>query len=203
MEWVKSRQRQVTWAAAALVGVVGAIWFVTTYQLNKERAAIGDLENARIAAQSGNLPLAASDLSRVISTYRGTLAGDEAVILLGQIRLQQGQADLAAQETQASIGRGLAAQFRAQAYGVLGTALEELGDHGQAAQAYESAAGEAWYDFLAAEYLNDAGRAYTASGDSLKAVTLYRRVVTEFEGTQGAAEAAVRLAELEAAIGMS
>jgi hypothetical protein len=34
-------------------------------------------------------------------------------------------------------------------------------------------------------------------------VALYRRVVTEFEGTQGAAEAAVRVAELEAAAGMS
>ncbi len=159
LSWVKVRQRQVTWAVVALVGVAGSIWFVTTYQRNKERAAIGALESARRAAQSGNLPLAASDLSRVVSTYRGTLAGDEAVILLGQVRLQQGQPDLAAQEVQAAIGRGVASQFRAQAHGLLGTALEELGDHGQAAQAYENAAAEAWYDFMAAEYLNDAGRA--------------------------------------------
>ena len=203
LEWLKIRQRQVTWAAVGIVGVITAIWFVTTYQRNKEFAAIGALENARTAAISGNLPLAASDLSRVVSTYRGTLAGDEAVILLGQVRLQQGQPDRAAQEVQAAIGRGLASQFRAQAHGLLGTALEELGDHGPAAQAYEKAAAEAWYDFMTAEYLNDAGRAYAASGDTSKAVAMYRRVVSEFEDTRGAAEAAIRVAELEAAAGMS
>ena len=203
LDWYKTHQRQVTWAVVAIAGVITAIWFVTTYQRNKEYAAIGALENARTAAQSGNLPLAASDLSRVVATYRGTLAGDEAVLLLGQVRLQQGQPDLAAQEVQAAIGRGLASQFRAQAHGLLGTALEELGDYGQAGQAYENAADEAWYDFMAADYLNDAGRVYAVSGDTSKAVALYRRVVTDFEGTQGAAEAAVRVAELEAAAGMS
>ena len=201
LEWAKTSQRQLTWAIIAVAGVAVAIWFVTTYQRNKERAAIIALENARTAAMSGNLPLAASDLSRVVSTYRGALASDEATILLAQVRLQQSQPQLAAQELQTAIGQGLASQFRAQAYGLLGTALEELGDHGQAAVAYESAAGEAWYDFLAAEYLNDAGRAHGTAGDTSRAIDAYRRVVTDYEATQGAAEAAVRLAELEAASG--
>jgi len=203
LEWIQTHQRRVTWAITALAGVAVAIWFVTTYQRNKEHAAIVALENARTAAQSGNLPLAASDLSRVVSTYRGALASDEATILLGQVRLQQSQAGIAAQELQSAIGQGLASQFRAQAYGLLGTALEQLGDHGQAAVAYENAADEAWYDFLAAEYLNDAGRAHATAGDTSRAVDAYRRVVTDYDGTQGASEAAVRLAELEAASGTS
>ena len=62
-----------------------------------------------------------------------------------------------------------------------------------------SAADAAWYDFQAAQYLLDAGRALTAAGDSARAITVYERIIEDYPGTDDAIGAQVRLHELRPA----
>lgn len=199
LEWIKRNQRVLIGLAAGLVIAASGIWFVLEYRGRKEAAAEQALEQARFATQSGNLALAASDLSRMIESYAGTRAGDEAVILLAQVRLVQGQASLAVDELRAAIGRGLDPQFQSGASSLLGVALEDLGNLSDAGKAYEDAAAAAWYDDLAAQYLNDAGRAYALAGDSARAIASYERVVRDYPAVQAVTEAKVRLTELRAA----
>jgi len=197
VEWIQSHQRAVVAGVAALAVVVALGWFTFAYRKNKEEAAGEALNQARFASQSGNFPLAANDLSRVISQFRGTSAADEAVILLAQVRLLQEQPNLAAEELEAAVS-GLADQFKAPAYGLLGTALENIGRMADAASAYERAAGTSWYDAVAAQYLNDAARAKWVSGDIAGAITTYEQVLEDYPESTSAAEARVRVGELRA-----
>jgi tetratricopeptide (TPR) repeat protein len=195
VDWIQGHRRTVVAGTAAIATVAVLGWFTLEYRRNKEEAASEALAQARFASQSGNFPLAANDLSRVIDQFSGTSAADEAVILLAQVRLLQEQPNLAAEELQAALGN-LSQQFQAPAHGLLGTALENTGRMVEAAQAYESAADACWYDGVAAQYLNDAARAWWASGDLDAAIATYERVLEEHPESSSATEARVRLGEL-------
>jgi tetratricopeptide (TPR) repeat protein len=186
---------------AAVAAVALAVWFVLEYSERKELAATNALDEARIALQSENLPLAASDLSRIVVTYGGTVAADEATIVLAQVRLQQDQPTVAADEIRDALARGLRPQFEAAALGLLGTALEEIGNHSEAAETFERASQATWYDYVAAQYLSDAGRAFVAARDTARAIAAYERILGEYEDAPVGREARVRLAELRAAMG--
>jgi predicted negative regulator of RcsB-dependent stress response len=201
LEWAQKHRRPILGTAAAAVVIAIGVWFTIEYQRRKDAAAEQALNQARVAAQSGNLPLAASDLSRLIGSYGGTAAADQATIILARVRLAQGQAALAAEELRAALGSRLGNQFRASAYGLLGTALEEVGNLTEAGEAFEQAADAAWYAFLKAQYLTEAGRAFWAANDTTRAIAAYERVVRDFEGAPSATEARVRLGELRGAPG--
>jgi outer membrane protein assembly factor BamD (BamD/ComL family) len=140
--------------------------------------------------------LAASDLTRLIDSYGGTTAADEAVVMLAQVRLLQEQPQEAVTVLERALETGLDEQFESAALGLLGAALEDLDRMSDAGQAYERAAQASWYEFLAAQYLIDAGRAHWSAGDTAAAVAAYQRIVNEFPESPSALEAKVRLGEL-------
>lgn len=196
--WLRKNQRTVVTVASIVVIAAAAGWFVLEYQGRKEAAAVTALDQARFATRTGNLALAATDLGRLMDNYRGTAAASEAVIILGQVRLLQGEPTLAAEELRAALADGVDPQFEAGAYGLLGTALENVGNSTEAARQYERASTAAWYDFQKASYLNDAGRAYVEGGDTSAALAAYQRVVDQFGEEPAALEAQVRIGEIEA-----
>ncbi|MDH3456986.1 MAG: tetratricopeptide repeat protein [Gemmatimonadota bacterium] len=198
IEWIQKHRRQVIVGVGSVVVIGAIVLFVFAYQRNREAAAAEALDRARFASQSGNFALAASDLSRLISGFKGTRAAGEGAILLGQVRLLQEQPSLAAEELRRAVDGGLEDQFRASAYSLLAAALENLGNMEEAGDAYLDAANSTWYGLLSAQYLNDAGRAFWAAGDTARAIAAYDRVVTEHGEAPSAAEARVRLGELRA-----
>jgi tetratricopeptide (TPR) repeat protein len=167
--------------ALLLLGV--AAWVVLSSERRKEEFAARSLSQARTAAEAGNLPLASSELQRLIQTYRGTDAATEAVITLNQVRMVNGQSELAAV--------GLA-----PAYGLLGTALENAKRPAEAAAAFRNASRSADLEYLKARYLIDAGRAFKAAGKNAEALAAYRAVIDSFPKSTSEVEAKVRLAEL-------
>jgi predicted negative regulator of RcsB-dependent stress response len=171
-------------------------WLVVMSGRRKEAFAGRALDQATSIAESGNLPLAASELQKITTTYGGTRAAQEAVIRLNQVRLVNGQYELAAVGLQDFIKSGPEPQFKATAYGLMGRALENSKRTAEAAQAYLDAAGAADVDYLKADYLMDAGRAYANAGDKPKAVETYRRVLKDYGKSTSRTEAEVRLAEL-------
>ena len=88
------------------------------------------------------------------------------------------------------------AAFRAQAFGLLGAGYENLGQAKEAAEAYQNGAEGARTDFLKAQMLSDAGRAWAAAGDTAKAIAAYRQVVNQLPKEAAVTEAKVRLGEL-------
>jgi TolA-binding protein len=197
-EWLSHRQNRylALGAVAALIALVS--WFVILSGQRKEEFASRALDQARAAAEAGNLPLAASEFQKVISTYGGTRAAQEAVINLNQVRLINGQHELAAVNLQDFLKTNPAPQFRSPAYGLLGRALENAKRPGEAAEAYVNASRSAQLEYLKADLLLEAARAYVNAGQRDKAIEIYRTIIKDYPKTSSKVEAEVRLAELTA-----
>src|SRR6266545_2339681 len=195
VDWVKAHRQITSWIGAIVV--VGAVLFLWTMSTKRrtEEIASRDLQGARFAFENQNYPLAASELAKVIANYSGTNAAAEARILLANSRLLEKQPQQAVTVLK-DFAPGAPQAYRAQAYGLLGAAYENMGKPRDAGEAYENGSAAARLDFLKAQMLSDAGRAWTMAGDTTKAVAAYRRIVTEFGKEGMAAEAKVRLSEL-------
>ena len=196
MDWINRNGRNVAIGAGILVVLGGGFWLYTVSASRKEAFASQELMQARSSAESGNLPLAASDLTKLIERFGGTRAADEAVIVLNQVRLVQGQRDVAVNALQEFVRSNHDDQVTASAYGLLGAGLEDQGKRKEAGDAYREASRAARLDFLKASYLIDAGRAYTTAGDSTSAKSAYAEILDKFGRLDQAAEARVRMAEL-------
>jgi predicted negative regulator of RcsB-dependent stress response len=195
-DWAKQNGRNLAIGGGILAVLVSGIYLYKTSQIRKERFASQELMQARNSAESGNLPLAASDLGKLIDRFGGTSAADEASILLNQIRMVQGQRDVAVNALQQFVRGRHSDYVAASAYSLLGGGLEDQGKPRDAAEAYRQASARARLDFQKAQYLLDAGRAFTAAGDSTAAKAVFNEVLTKFGRLDQAAEARVRMAEL-------
>jgi tetratricopeptide (TPR) repeat protein len=135
-------------------------------------------------------------LARIRENYSGTRSANEASILLAQVRLAQGQSQQAI-EVLKQFAPEADADYRSQAYGLLGAAYENVAHAKEAAEAYESAARHARLPFQQAQFLSDAGRAWLAAGDTVRARADYQEIVTKLDSTGTVVEAKARLGELE------
>ncbi len=193
--WVKAHRQLSSWIGAIMVVGAGLfIWNLST-QRRSEEIASRDLQGARFAFENQNLPLAASELAKVVENYSGTNAAAEARLLLANVRLMQGQPQQAV-AVMKDYAPGAASAYRAQAYGLLGGAYENMGRFREAGEAYENSSAAARLDFMKAQFLADAGRAWTVAGDTAKAVADYQRILKDYAKEGAATEAKVRLGEL-------
>jgi outer membrane protein assembly factor BamD (BamD/ComL family) len=194
--WYRDRPRLAIGAiiAVAVLALVG--WFVLASGKRKEQFASRSLNQARAAAEAGNLPLASSELQKLITAYKGTDAAHEAVITLNQIRLVNGQSELAAVGLRDFLASKPPAQYVTPAQGLLAASLENSKRYAEAGQAYSQASNSAEVDYLKAQYLVDAGRAYWEGGKTEEATRAYRTVVEKYPESPSLTEAQVRLAEL-------
>ncbi len=193
--WVKAHRQLSSWIAAIVfVAAVLFVWNLST-QRRSEEIASRELQGARFAFENQNLPLAASELAKVVENYSGTNAADEARLLLANVRLLQGQPQQAV-AVMKDYAPGAGSAYRAQAYGLLGASFENMGRFREAGAAYENGSAAARLDFMKAQFLADAGRAWTVAGDTAKAVATYQRILKDFAKEGAATEAKVRLGEL-------
>jgi outer membrane protein assembly factor BamD (BamD/ComL family) len=158
--------------------------------------AARSLNQARAAAEAGNLPLASSELQKLIQTYKGTDAAREAVITLNQVRMVNGQSELAAVGLRDFLATKPAAEYAAPAYGLLGSALENSQKWADAGDAFANASRAADLEYLKARYLVDAARAYREGGKTEQALAAYREIIRKYPKTSSFTEAQVRLAEM-------
>jgi len=193
--WINAHRQLSYWVAAILlVAAALFVWKLVTDR-RAEEAASRELQGARFAFENQNLPLAASELARVVENYSGTNAAEEGRLLLANVRMLQGQPQQAI-EVMRSYAPGAGRAFRAQAYGLLGAAYENTGRFREAAEAYEQGSAAARLDFQKAQLLSDAGRAWTSAGDTAKAIAAYKRIINDFPKEGMVTEAKVRLGEL-------
>jgi outer membrane protein assembly factor BamD (BamD/ComL family) len=194
--WYQRHKRYVLAGIVILAVVALVAWFVMASGKRKEEFAARSLNQARAAAEAGNLPLASSELQRLISAYQGTDAASEAVITLNQVRMVNGQSELAVVGLREFLAAKPKQQYVPPATGLLGAALENSKHWVEAANAYTQASNAADVDYLKAEYLVDAGRAFREGGRSEDAAKAYRTVLQKYPRTPSVTEAEVRLAEL-------
>jgi|SRR5687768_15867970 len=195
VDWINAHRQLSYWIGTILlVAVALFVWQLSTKRRSEE-IANRDLQSARFAFENQNLPLAASELAKVVENYSNTDAAEEARLLLGNARLLQGQPQQAI-EVLRDYAPGAGRAFRWQAYGLLGAAYENLGRFREAAEAYENGSEAGRLDFQKAQLLSEAGRAWTSAGDTTKAIAAYRKILKDFSKEGIVTEARVRLGEL-------
>lgn len=196
MAWVKAHQRLVLGIAAAVVVVGLGTWVVIETGQRRQMRAAEALDQARNIAENGNLPLAASELQKLIETFDGTEAATEAVVTLNQVRMVNGQSELAIVGLQNYLKTNPKTVYKVPALGLLGEAFENAGRPAEAGQAYRSASADAEVDYLKAQYLLSAARAFTNAGDTASAVEALQTILDKYEKSNAVTEATVRLSEL-------
>ncbi len=195
-EWVMLHKREVTWAVVALAIVVGSFWFYERSQSIKAQRAETAYFQARQSGAAGNLPLAVSDLQKVVNRYEGTTAGTQAALTLAQTlydqkRFKEGLAVLKKAEAKSP------ADFRPSIHVLEAAGYEELKDLTAAAEQYKLAAQVTRFPVDKAEYQAAAARDYTAAGKIEEARAIWTALAKDETGPI-AAEARVRLGEIEA-----
>jgi len=193
---IPARRNLVLGAVGALVVVGAGVWFWKVSATRKEAYASQAVQQARMAAEQGNLPLAASELQKVTQTYSGTRSAVEAMLVLNQVRMVNGQTELAVVGLKEFIAKNPPNEYRVPAYGLLGVALENTKKPLEAAAAYEQATTGASVDYLKADYQLQAARAYRNGGKPELAIAAYQKVIKDYSKTPALNEAQVRLAEL-------
>ena len=196
LEWVKARRRPLTIGAVVLAVLAGGGWLTMVTAERKEQAAQAALEQARNVFDAQNLPAAASEFQRVSQTYSGTRAANEALLALNQVRMINGQNELAIVSLRELVDQNPDRQFAVPAHGLLGAALENVNRPGEAAQAFVAGSELADVDYLKADYLLEAGRAYVAGREPERAKEVYEKIISDYSDTPSYSEAQVRLGEV-------
>lgn len=195
-KWVQQHQRLVSAVGIAVLAVAAGAWLTVTTQQRKEAAGQDAINVARAAFDAYNLPAAAAAFQDVIQSYSGTRAAREANIALNQVRLINGQNELAIVSLRDFIASNPGAVYQVPAAGLVGSALENVNRPSEAADAFLEAAAGAQVDYMKAEYLLAAGRALTAAGRLEEAEQAFRTITDEYAATPSISEATVRLSEL-------
>lgn len=192
--WDRHRQH-LAWVGLVIIVALAAAWFYVRSESLKQEHAEAAFEQAIVSVQSGNIPLAESDLKKVVSRYAGTNGGSEAAMTLAKLYYQQGnyQAGIDALKTAVST-KG---DMQYDALVLEGAGYEGMTKWGDAAQTYLQAADAARFDEGKAQARAMAARAYQAGGDKANAIKIWQDLAKDpkngFE-----AEANVRLGELTA-----
>lgn len=195
MLWVRKHQKLALGIVGAVVIAGLGIWLVQETGQRRQLRAAESLDQARNIAESGNLPLAASELQKIIETYSGTDAATEAVVTLNQVRMVNGQSELAVVSLQEYLKTNPKKVYKVPAQGLLGEALENAGKPKEAAAAYMGASNDAEVDYLKAQYLLSAARAYGNAGMVEEAVKALQTIIDKYPKTTAMTEAQVRLSE--------
>jgi len=195
-DWLLLHKREVTWAAIVVAALLGGLWFYQRSQSIKAQRAESAYFQARQSAAAGNLPLAVSDLQKVVTRYEGTRAGTQAALSLAQAfyfqkKFKEGIAALKKAESNSP------EESRASIHVLQAAGYEELKDFLAAAEQYNLAAKATEFPVDKAKYQASAAREYAVAGKPEEARRIWAELAKD-DTKPEAAEARVRLGELTA-----
>jgi predicted negative regulator of RcsB-dependent stress response len=198
IEWLQVNSR-ILGIAASVIAVAGlGYWFYLRAAQIKNTNAERVLLSAQQSLVSGNKDLAKSDLQNVVNRYDKTPAGTEAALMLAQISYEDGKfqdgVNLLQRQAEGRAARGTLPTV----LGLLGDGYSQLGKAADAAKNYERAADATTFENEKAYYRAKAARTYSSAGDVSSARRVWTELAKNDKSGAIAAEAKVRLAELDA-----
>jgi predicted negative regulator of RcsB-dependent stress response len=194
-DWFRLHGKRIGVLAGAAIVFGGAFWFYRYNKVQNEIRAETQYYSAEQTLLSGNLPLAQSDLQKVVTRFGGTRAATQA--RLGLAQALYGQQKYADGLKALDPIDGGSEPFGPAAEALRAAGYEELGKPKEAGEHYRAAAEAAELGTTKSIYLADAARAYSAGGQRDSAVAIWTRLSEDMRSTV-AAEARVRLGELTA-----
>jgi predicted negative regulator of RcsB-dependent stress response len=196
-EWVQLHVRELTIAAAVVAVAVGGMVLYRSASATQAAQAEQALVEPQQSIAAGNLPLAQSDLRRVIVRYGGTAAAAQAAILLAEtLYSQQKYADGLAALGSAPV-TGSAKPFASAVERLIADGYVQQGKSKTAAMHFAAAADKSAYPTERARLRASAAQAYAAAGDTATAISIWRQLAADPKSGE-VPEAQLRLGELTA-----
>ena len=188
----------VAGGALALLGLLA--FFMGQARAKAEEKASGDLFRASLAVNQGAYDTAVPMLREIVDNQPGTDAAREAMLYLGDSYLAQKKPTDAVSWYRKFVDKagGDRARLRLGHY-ALGTALEDAGQFGPAADAYAEAARRSTTDNERGRAMLAQARSLLRAGQTAKATDLYRSISNLPSAEQQILDAAnVHLGEISA-----
>ncbi|MFN2603204.1 MAG: tetratricopeptide repeat protein [Gemmatimonadaceae bacterium] len=196
-EWFELYNKQITWGVVGVALVAAGIWFYSRSQSLKEEKA----ERALMAAQQsipGNMPLAESDLRKLIQRYDGTSAAYQAQLALARALYDEGKYQDGIESLKNAMPKlSKSKDFESAGHLLLAAGYEQTRQFLDAASEYALAAKADRFDQDRQRHESAEARAYLEAGRTETAKQIWTRLAADSKGTV-AGEARVRLGELEA-----
>ena len=198
IDWTKINARALGVGAAIVVVAAAGYWFYARSREIQSSNAEKALLQAKQSMSAGNLALAQSDLQKVFSRWESTSAGVEAAMLLAQLDFDAGKYQDGLTKLQKAAGTGPAAQSQSTIESLEGDGYAQMGKMAEAAKAYQRAADATPYEIEKAFQRAKAARAFQSAGDVASAKAIWTQLATDPKSQTMAAEARIRLGELDA-----
>ena len=197
IDWVRLNARAIGIGLAVVAAAAIGWYFYKDGEASKENAASKAYLEAQRSMSAGNLPLAQSDLEKMLPRYHGTQSGTLAAILLAQVQYSGGKfADGVKVLEQALVSAP--SSLRPALKAMVGNGLMDQKKYVEAAKAYAEAAAMVAAGNEKEGYQAEGARAFQLANNPAEAIKLWKLIVENPESSRQA-EARVRLGELEAA----
>jgi predicted negative regulator of RcsB-dependent stress response len=197
IDWAQRYSRAITVIALALVVGLGGWMFYGRSKAMKIRRAEEALARAAQSLGSGNIPLAQSDMEKLIVRYKGTPSAAQAAMLLAQTYYEAGKPQEGIDRL-TKVQKDVGKTFQPSIESLLGDGYDLLGKPLEAAKHYREAAAKTPFPTDRANYLASAARSLTIGGQKAEAAKIWTDLAQDPENPV-AGEARVRLGELTAA----
>ena len=198
MDWLQLHSREALWGGIAVVALAGGAWFYNRSKDLKSERAEKAYYQAQRSVNAGNLPLAESDLKKMIQRYDGTHASTLARLQLAQLMYDQGKFQPGIDELKAIEDKsGSDKDYGAAVHLVMAAGYEQLKNYSAAGDQYEKASKTARFDADRQRHLAQAAMCYLQAGNKEKAKQIWTDLGADSKGAV-AGEARVRLGELVA-----
>jgi outer membrane protein assembly factor BamD (BamD/ComL family) len=178
-DWMQLHVRELLIALLVVVIAVGGVILYRSAAAKQAAQAEQALVEPEQSMQAGNVPLAQSDLKRVMTRYKGTAAAAQAALLLAQTYYTQAKYSDGVSTLQQTPTTGAAAPFAAAVERLLGDGYLQQGKFKEAATHFAAAAGKTPYPTEQARLRASAARAYAAGGDTANAIALWRQLADQ------------------------
>lgn len=196
MEWMQANARAIGIGAIVIAAIGAGTWVVSRSNETKALAASRALTEAQRSVASGNLPLAAADLQKMVQRYGSTNAGVQAKLLLAQVLFQQDKVDEGLKLLDET---GKAGALESSLHALRAGGLEQKGKSADAAAEYLKASQTTSLSSEREGYKADAARALMAAGKKDEALKIWQ-AMAEDQASPLNSEARLRLGEIGATV---
>ncbi len=195
--WVRANSRTAAGAFIIVAGLAGAGLLYRSASTTRAAQAEAALLGPRQSIVAGNIPLAQTDLKRIITRFKGTAAATQAAMLLATTYYDQHKyaEGIALLEQAQTTGPGK--PFASATIALIADGYAQEGKYREAAAGYERAAGATSYRIERDRLRAAAARAYVAAPDTTAAIRIWTELASDPKSPE-AGEAHLRLGELTA-----
>lgn len=197
-KWAEANQQVLTVLGVVLVIAVAGLIYYRNYRATLQQQAAQQLEVVHQSIALSDTEGARNDLITFLERFGGTAYEGEARLLLGELYLENGDAQQAI-AVLGPLGARPSEPIELQGAALLGAAYEQEERWEEAERTYLAVADRSDLDFQVRDALAAAARIRGARGDRQGAIVLYERILSGLDETapeRGLYQ--MRIAELEA-----